>query len=194
MPPLVLAGSLGVLWGALIVTISMSESYDGLLAWRKGTQMVGTLVASIGTAAAFAGATIGDVSKADAKILPWGLALLSLTVLIGLLLPRFHRWREHRREKGQGLGGRGRRAPLSPPPRAALASQALAGRPRSAGCGCSCCWQRLAYSLGVGEGTRATRAERAINGRTRPSTPSMKARAVCLPYAPPFCQCRVRRS
>lgn len=104
MPPLVLAGSLGVLWGALIVTIGMSESYDGLLAWRKGTQAVGTLVASIGTAAAFTGATIGDVSKADAKILPWGLALLSLTVLVGLLLPRFHRWRE----KGQGPGPQGR--------------------------------------------------------------------------------------
>jgi preprotein translocase subunit SecY len=88
LPPVVLAGSLVILWGSLIVVIGMAESYDERKKWRQWLNTVGTLIIAIGTAVAFVGTAANGITNTDSTILTYGLAVLSLTAVTGLVAPR----------------------------------------------------------------------------------------------------------
>jgi hypothetical protein len=92
MPLAVLIGSLITLWGSLVLVIGMAESYDKHKRWRKWLSQVGTLFIVLGTAVSFYGSATSGISGADARIRPWGQALVALTVVVGLGAPRAAKW------------------------------------------------------------------------------------------------------
>jgi hypothetical protein len=91
IPPVLLVGSLVLLWGALVVAMSLSESYKAV-EWSAKTGELGTLIICIGTAISFFGSFSHlQTNNTDTKILSWGLLVLAATTGGGFLASRIKR-------------------------------------------------------------------------------------------------------
>jgi uncharacterized membrane protein len=90
--PTLLIGSLVVVWGTLLVTLGVTDSYRKKIKWQEATNKFGTLAILLGTITALIGAAVGDTNHTDQKILLLGIGFIALTDVLGLLAPRIH-WR-----------------------------------------------------------------------------------------------------